>query len=52
MKAFVPFYTYFPEIADKEAKVVQILRSRFETPLRCFSVIHGAEVHQSLFVSI
>jgi len=27
MKAFVPFYTYFPEIADKETKVIQILKS-------------------------
>lgn len=32
MKAFVPFYTYFPEIAGKETKVVQILKSRIDTP--------------------
>jgi len=32
MKAFVPFYTYFPEIADKETRVVQILRSGVDTP--------------------
>ena len=32
MKAFVPFYTYFPEIADKETKVVQILKSGISTP--------------------
>jgi len=32
MKAFVPFYTYFPEIADKETKVVQILKSGINTP--------------------
>jgi len=32
MKAFVPFYTYFPEIVDKETKVVQILRSGINTP--------------------
>jgi len=32
MKAFVPFYTYFLEIADKETKVVQILKSGINTP--------------------
>ena len=32
MKAFVPFYTYFPEIADKETKIVQILKSGINTP--------------------
>jgi len=32
MKAFVPFYTYFPEIADKETKVIQILKFRIDTP--------------------
>ena len=32
MKAFVPFHTYFPEIADEETKVVQILKSDINTP--------------------
>lgn len=32
MKAFVPFYTYFPEIADKETKIVQILKSGVDIP--------------------
>jgi len=32
MKAFVPFYKYFPDIADKETKVVKILQSGTNTP--------------------
>ncbi|MDP1722076.1 MAG: hypothetical protein Q8L37_02595 [Candidatus Gottesmanbacteria bacterium] len=32
MKAFIPFFTYFPEIADEETNVVQILKSEINTP--------------------
>lgn len=32
MKAFIPFYAYFPELADKETKVVQILKIGINTP--------------------